>query len=528
MSKDRKKAGMVERSRRNADLRKRQKRRSTGNTGSISPAVTGLAAVLAAGGLGLGLAQLASHVGNPQQQAVEAEAPESQNGESAEETAARLAQAKATPETTKAGETESNAADKALESAAAASEKSESQAAGKNSSGSSSQSGGSGSGSSEGSGSRSTGSEGASSGSGSGAGSAEAGGSGSGAGSTGTTGGGSSTGSTGTAGSGSSTGNAGTAGGSSAGSTGTTGGSNAGSAEAAGAGSGSGTGVSAGTAGGSASGTAQAGGNAAGSAGIAQTGGSAADQAAYAAAQAAAAQQAQAAQAAQAQAAAQAMNTQAELRAQYKGGSVVSQDTVNSVGKQAFFSAQPIDDAVFARIQGKSYANGCTVSLDKLRYVRILYHGFDGQTHVGEVICNTTLAQDLLEIFGGLYDAGYPIESVRLIDEFGANDETSSVANNSSSFNFRYIEGTTDLSLHGTGLAIDINPLYNPTVFTDGSGCYPAAGAAYADRTKSFAHKIDQSDLCYQLFVQHGWTWGGSWKEDPAYMHFSKTWPPET
>ena len=242
-------------------------------------------------------------------------------------------------------------------------------------------------------------------------------------------------------------------------------------------------------------------------------------------AQAAAAAQAQAAAAAQAQTA---QNTQAELRAQYKGGSVVSQDTVNSVGKQAFFSAQPIDDEVFARIQGKSYANGCTVSLDRLRYVRILYHGFDGQTHVGEVICNSTLAQDLLEIFGGLYDAGYPIESVRLIDEFGANDETSSVANNSSSFNFRFIDGTTDLSLHGTGLAIDINPLYNPTVFTDGSGCYPAAGAAYADRTKSFAHKIDQNDLCYQLFVQHGWTWGGSWKEDPAYMHFSKTWPPET
>ena len=241
-------------------------------------------------------------------------------------------------------------------------------------------------------------------------------------------------------------------------------------------------------------------------------------------------QQAQAAAAAQAAAgqAQTAQNTQAELRAQYKGGSVVSQDTVNSVGKQAFFSAQPIDDEVFARIQGKSYANGCTVSLDRLRYVRILYHGFDGQTHVGEVICNSTLAQDLLEIFGGLYDAGYPIESVRLIDEFGANDETSSVANNSSSFNFRFIDGTTDLSLHGTGLAIDINPLYNPTVFTDGSGCYPAAGAAYADRTKSFAHKIDQNDLCYQLFVQHGWTWGGSWKEDPAYMHFSKTWPPET
>ncbi len=475
MSKDRKKSGMLERNRRMADLRKRQRRRS-GHSASISPAATGIAAVLVAGGLGLGAAQLAAHVdGAANRQATEAEAEAEQTAESAEETAAKMAAAAA--ETKKAEETtEENPADKALESAAAASEKSDK----------------SGTKSNAGSTTGSSGSQGGSS-----------------SGSTGSTGSGSSTGTGSSTGSGSSTGA----------------GSSTGSGSSTGAGSGTG------TAGGAA-------GSAAGSQGV--TGLSSSDVAAQVeAARAAAAgqaqtaeQQAQAAAAAQAQAAAgqaqTAQNTQAELRAQYKGGSVVSQDTVNSVGKQAFFSAQPIDDEVFARIQGKSYANGCTVSLDRLRYVRILYHGFDGQTHVGEVICNSTLAQDLLEIFGGLYDAGYPIESVRLIDEFGANDETSSVANNSSSFNFRFIDGTTDLSLHGTGLAIDINPLYNPTVFTDGSGCYPAAGAAYADRTKSFAHKIDQNDLCYQLFVQHGWTWGGSWKEDPAYMHFSKTWPPET
>ncbi len=488
MSKDRKKSGMLERNRRMADLRKRQRRRS-GHSTSISPAATGIAAVLVAGGLGLGAAQLAAHVdGAANRQATEAEAEAEQTAESAEETAAKMAAAAA--ETKKAEETtEENPADKALESAAAASEKSDK----------------SGTKSNAGSTTGSSGSQGGSS-----------------SGSTGSTGSGSSTGTGSSTGSGSSTGA-----GSSTGSGSSTGaGSSTGSGSSTGAGSGTGT-------------AAGAAGSAAGSQGV--TGLSSSDVAAQVeAARAAAAgqaqtaeQQAQAAAAAQAQAAAAAQaqtaqNTQAELRAQYKGGSVVSQDTVNSVGKQAFFSAQPIDDEVFARIQGKSYANGCTVSLDRLRYVRILYHGFDGQTHVGEVICNSTLAQDLLEIFGGLYDAGYPIESVRLIDEFGANDETSSVANNSSSFNFRFIDGTTDLSLHGTGLAIDINPLYNPTVFTDGSGCYPAAGAAYADRTKSFAHKIDQNDLCYQLFVQHGWTWGGSWKEDPAYMHFSKTWPPET
>lgn len=190
------------------------------------------------------------------------------------------------------------------------------------------------------------------------------------------------------------------------------------------------------------------------------------------------------------------------------------------------FSASEISPEVFARIDGKSYKKNCTVPLSELRYVTLLYHGTDGKTHKGEIICNKAIADDLVEIFSELYKAKYPIESVRLVDEFDADDETSMTANNTSCFNYRTVAGQNKISSHGYGLAIDINPLYNPYVKKrkDGSSfVQPEAGAPYTVRSKNFPMKIDRNDLCYKLFKQHGFTWGGDWTSLKDYQHFEKT-----
>ena len=62
---------------------------------------------------------------------------------------------------------------------------------------------------------------------------------------------------------------------------------------------------------------------------------------------------------------------------------------------------------------------------------------FEGQPQVGEIICNQTIAQDLVEIFYELYQASYPIERIRLIDEYGGDDTLSMEANNTSCFNYQ-------------------------------------------------------------------------------------------
>ena len=188
----------------------------------------------------------------------------------------------------------------------------------------------------------------------------------------------------------------------------------------------------------------------------------------------------------------------------------------------------PIPDSVFVRMQGKSYGPGCTVPRQELRYLRILHWDAQGNSQVGELVCNKAIAQDLLDIFKQLYEAKYPIASVRLIDDFDASDERSMSANNTSCFNFRYVTGTKTLSKHGRGMAIDINPLYNPYVRLRDNHVEPAAGRPYAKnraRRTDIPMKIDRTDLCYKLFVKHGFKWGGDWKSVKDYQHFEKQEP---
>ena len=98
-------------------------------------------------------------------------------------------------------------------------------------------------------------------------------------------------------------------------------------------------------------------------------------------------------------------------------------------------------------------------------------------------------------------------------------------ANNTTCFNYRTVAGSSKLSAHSLGKAVDINPLYNPCVKTrhGHTTIQPARGKAYTDRNRKFNYKIDRQDLCYRLFRQHGFTWGGDWRSLKDYQHFEKT-----
>ena len=132
--------------------------------------------------------------------------------------------------------------------------------------------------------------------------------------------------------------------------------------------------------------------------------------------------------------------------------------------------------------------------------------------------------EDKLQLNQELYKAAYPIERMVLIDEYDADDEASMRANITSAFNFRYASGMKRLSSHSTGMAIDINPLYNPLVKERGGRTlfYPSNAGAYIDRTKCFPYKIEKGDLCVRLFKKYGFSWGGDWKNSKDYQHFEK------
>lgn len=209
------------------------------------------------------------------------------------------------------------------------------------------------------------------------------------------------------------------------------------------------------------------------------------------------------------------------------------------------FYYEPLSDDIIQRITGISYpvtadkkdtvsvtavniANSpdeIQVSYDDFRYVSVLYYNFKGIERYGELICNKAIAQDIVEIFYELYQNEYQIEQIRLIDEYSGDDTLSMLDNNTSCFNYRVVDGTSSLSKHALGLAIDINPFYNPyVVFKNDGTTYisPQGSETYADRSKDFAYKIDENDLCYKLFKEHGFIWGGDWNSCKDYQHFQK------
>jgi len=191
---------------------------------------------------------------------------------------------------------------------------------------------------------------------------------------------------------------------------------------------------------------------------------------------------------------------------------------------RAMFYKEKITNKIFKRIYGKSYKKDCTVPKKDLRYIRVLHYGFDKKVHIGELITNKAIAKDICDIFYELYKAKYQIEKMVLVDEYNASDNLSMADNNTSCFNFRTVSGTQHLSKHSYGMAIDINPRYNPYIHSlNGvTVCEPENGSRYQDRSQKFKHKITSNDLCYKVFMRYGFTWGGEWINSKDYQHFQK------
>ncbi len=201
---------------------------------------------------------------------------------------------------------------------------------------------------------------------------------------------------------------------------------------------------------------------------------------------------------------------------------------------QESFTISQIPDSIFLLMEGKSFSRNCTTPRSDLRYLRVLHYDEQGKVQTGELICNKAIASDLIDIFRELYRQRYVISRMQLIDHYDADDQKSMTANNTSCFNFRYVSGTKMVSKHGKGMAIDINPLYNPYVRVRNGKTIvePLAGQPYANnretqkkqgRLKGASQIIDRNDLCYRLFIQHGFRWGGAWRSSKDYQHFEKT-----
>ncbi|MBR1630852.1 MAG: M15 family metallopeptidase [Paludibacteraceae bacterium] len=213
--------------------------------------------------------------------------------------------------------------------------------------------------------------------------------------------------------------------------------------------------------------------------------------------------------------------------ATWQAGIVLDPLTIQKLNADSLFKIRAIDSTLLQRISGRSYQPGLGLHVSRLRYLQLLHINAEGRTQTGELICNRRIASDLLQIFRTLYDSAYVIERMVLVDDYEADDLRSMAANNTSCFNYRTVSGTGRLSRHATGMAVDINPRYNPCIDLRSGSVQPAAGAPYAHDRDTCTHPmlIRRGDLCHRLFRQYGFRWGGDWPASVGkrdYQHFAR------
>ena len=129
------------------------------------------------------------------------------------------------------------------------------------------------------------------------------------------------------------------------------------------------------------------------------------------------------------------------------------------------------------------------------------------------------VADAVLSAFRQIYDSGFPIARMQLVDDYGADDDRSMAADNTSAFNCRPVTGGTGFSQHSYGNAIDINPVENP--YVRGTLVLPPEGAAFADRENVRPGMIVPGDAVSSAFAAIGWVWGGDWVTLKDFQHFS-------
>lgn len=188
------------------------------------------------------------------------------------------------------------------------------------------------------------------------------------------------------------------------------------------------------------------------------------------------------------------------------------------------FDIQEMEECTKRRMMGRSYGDGCTMPWADLRYLVIPHYDGHGHVRVGEMVCNKAVAEDLLVAFKGMFKDGYAIERMVLIDDYEGDDGRSMAENNTSCFNYRRVAGSRRLSLHALGMAVDINPLYNPYVKSVAKGkiVLPAEGKGYVNRKFASPYKVDLSSSAYRRMRAQGFSWGGSWRSRKDYQHFQK------
>lgn len=172
------------------------------------------------------------------------------------------------------------------------------------------------------------------------------------------------------------------------------------------------------------------------------------------------------------------------------------------------------------KMTGRSWHAGCPVPLDDLVSIQLDYVGFDGGVHDGVLVIHRKLADEAVEMFHALFDAGFPIERMHPYEDFPIGQYAAH--NDTVGFYCRPAQDDPKIfSWHAYGAAVDINPMTNPYLDPK-EGWWPRGSAANGKRDRIAPGLLTAGSEAVRIFMDHGWAWGGMYRDAPDYMHFGK------
>lgn len=154
--------------------------------------------------------------------------------------------------------------------------------------------------------------------------------------------------------------------------------------------------------------------------------------------------------------------------------------------------------------------------IDKLVLFPVRYYSTDGKIHQGQILANKAIQGDIIHMFNFMLAQHFPVAHAIPIVKYGWNDDLSMQDNNTSSFCYRDVS----YSFHAEGLAIDINPYFNPQIWKPGwNRINKPQGAAYNPAVKGTFTANSPVVLEFEKMNFH---WGGKFSAKYDYQHFEK------
>jgi hypothetical protein len=153
--------------------------------------------------------------------------------------------------------------------------------------------------------------------------------------------------------------------------------------------------------------------------------------------------------------------------------------------------------------------------IDQLKLITVQYYSTDHRIHQGQILTNNKIADKIAVVFKFILQEKFPIAQAIPIVKYSWNDDLSMQANNTYSFCYRDIS----FSKHAYGMAIDINPYFNPERWNKGyeNRINKPVGAHYDPSIPGTFYNLHP---VVQEFMRLGFHWGHNFSMKHDDHHF--------